>query len=210
MLLRDTVYHGKLPSSYKRYAAAELPIRRKADDIQETWIAPSIFCNNGGYAFFFEITGPYASRPGFLLSTYFGPDTVFPYSSKVKAFIQKWMGCDNILVHERAGYAVKGDVKCGPAYTNDGFDKVNVYFSYNKELKRMELRTTGPLLPGKYEALVNYDTPGQPSTFWNDSRREQLPPDTLARLEDTYPLRPPPKTKQRNRKTPNIHGRHGP
>jgi hypothetical protein len=209
-LLRDTVYYGKLPDSYKRNPVAEKQIRRKADDIRCTWIGPSIFCNNGGDGFFFEILGPYAARPGTLIAIYYGPDTSRPHNAKIKAFLKTWLGCDNILVHERAGYAVKGDVKCGPAYTNDGFDKVNVYFSYSKELKRMELRTTGPLLPGNYEALVNYDTPGQPSTYWTPFRRELLPPDTLIRLEDTYPAHSQTRDKQRRKKTPNIQGRTTP
>jgi hypothetical protein len=48
-----------------------------------------------------------------------------------------------------------GAKNCGPANINDGFDKeVNVYFSYNSDINCMEVRTTGPMLSGKYELLL--------------------------------------------------------
>jgi hypothetical protein len=53
----------------------------------------------------------------------------------------------------------------------------------------MEVRTRGPLDPGKYEALVNYDDPHYPSGYWTKERRNLLPPETLARLEATYPAK---------------------
>jgi hypothetical protein len=81
------------------------------------------------------------------------------------------------------------DPACGPAYINDGFDTVNVYFSYSKANRRMEVRTRGPLDPGKYEALVNYDDPYYPSGYWTKERRNLLPPETLARLQATYPAK---------------------
>jgi hypothetical protein len=62
-------------------------------------------------------------------------------------------------------------------------------FSYSKTNRRMEVRTRGPLDPGKYEALVNYDDPHYPSGYWTKERRNLLPPKTLARLEATYPAK---------------------
>ena len=107
--------------------------------------------------------------------------------TQYRDFIQTWAHSDRVLAHARAQYAVNGSASCGPAYINDGFDKVNVYFSYNSDLNCMEVRTIGPLLPGIYELLVNYDPPGFPSTYWTVERRKLLPPETLARLESTYP-----------------------
>jgi hypothetical protein len=60
----------------------------------------------------------------------------------------------------------------GTSYINGRFDKNNVYFSFNKYLRRMEVRTIGPLLPGKYEALVNYDPPLYPFNYWNAYRHQ--------------------------------------
>jgi hypothetical protein len=68
--------------------------------------------------------------------------------------MENWARSDYILAHARALYAVDGAKNCGPAYINGGFDKVNVYFSYNSDINCMEVRTTGPMLPGKYELLV--------------------------------------------------------
>jgi hypothetical protein len=64
-----------------------------------------------------------------------------------------------------------------------------VYFSYSKANRRMEVRTRGPLDPGKYEALVNYDDPYYLSGYWTKERRNVLPPETLARLQATYPAK---------------------
>jgi hypothetical protein len=100
-----------------------------------------------------------------------------------------WARSDYILAHARVLYAVDGAKNCGPAYINDRFDKANVYFSYNSNLNCMEVRTTGPMLPGKYELLVNYDQPQYPSSYWTPERRSHLPPETLVLLEATYPAR---------------------
>jgi hypothetical protein len=40
--------------------------------------------------------------------------------------MENWARSDNIIAHDRALYAVDGAKNCGPAYINDGFDKVNV------------------------------------------------------------------------------------
>jgi hypothetical protein len=103
--------------------------------------------------------------------------------------MENWARSDYILAHARALYAVDGAKNCGPAYTNDGFDKVNVYFSYNSDINCMEVRTTGPMLPGKYELLVNYDQPHSPSSYWTPERRSHLPPASLLLLKATYPAR---------------------
>jgi hypothetical protein len=82
-----------------------------------------------------------------------------------RAAMENWARSDYILAHTRALYAVDGAKNCGPAYINDGFDKVNVYFSYNSDINCMEDQTTGLMLPGKYELLVNYDQPQYPSSY---------------------------------------------
>jgi hypothetical protein len=53
----------------------------------------------------------------------------------------------------------------------------------------MEVRTRGPLDPGKYEALVNYDDPHYPLGYWTKERRSLLPSETLTRLEAIYPAK---------------------
>jgi hypothetical protein len=103
--------------------------------------------------------------------------------------MENWARSDYILAHARALYAVDAAKNCGPAYINDGFDKVNVYFSYNSDINCMEVQTTGPMLPGKYELLVNYKQQHSPSSYWTPERRSHLPPETLVLLEATYPDR---------------------
>jgi hypothetical protein len=58
------------------------------------------------------------------------------------------------------------DVISGPARSNDNFDIVNCYFAYNPTLRRLELITRAPLEKGIYEALTNYDTPGEFPAYW--------------------------------------------
>jgi hypothetical protein len=106
-----------------------------------------------------------------------------------KQLTEPWSRDGFALSHRGENYVVNGDPACGPAYINDGFDKVNVYFSYSKVNKRMEVRTRGPLAPGKYEALVNYDDPLYPSGYWTRERRNLLPLETLALVGVTYPAK---------------------
>jgi hypothetical protein len=126
-----------------------------------------------------------------LLAVYYGQDSYTKKFSKKlhKQLTELWSKGGVALSHRGANYVVNGDPACGPAYINDGFDLINVYFSYSKTNKRMEVRTRGPLDPGKYEALVNYNDPLYPSGYWTREQRNLLPQETLARLEATYPAK---------------------
>jgi hypothetical protein len=144
-----------------------------------TWVALSHFCPKAGLAFFFEVKGPYLLRQGSLVHIYLGNDTKrLPRLSYRKALNLETLS-EYVLAHSGAQYMV-----------DDGFDKTNVYFLFNKDLRRIKVRTTGPILPGKYEALVDYYPPLYPFSCWNLYRRQKLPTDTLARFETTYSARP--------------------
>jgi hypothetical protein len=195
VLLADIVHHGRLPDDYQ-LTSALVPIEPKPDDMADIWVTASHHCPDGGLACFLQLQGPYVTRAGSLVAQYFGKDTATTSKETRKsradtyrAAMDSWARSDYILAHARALYAVDGAKNCGPAYINDGFDKVNVYFSYNSDANCMEVRTTGPMLPGKYELLVNYDQPQYPSSYWTPDRRSHLPPETLALLEATYPAR---------------------
>ena len=89
--------------------------------------------------------------------------------------LRSWTADDYVLSDAFSRYAVKGSSSCGPAMANDGFAITNCLFMYNPLLHRMEMRTYMPLEPGVYEALVNYDIPGQRSKYWDQRRRDLLP-----------------------------------
>jgi hypothetical protein len=59
--------------------------------------------------------------------------------------MNQWTFSDYVLGHSGANYAVNGAMNCGTSYINDGFDKTNVYFLFNKDLRRMEVRTIGEI-----------------------------------------------------------------
>ena len=48
------------------------------------------------------------------------------------------------------------------------------YLRYNCDRRVMEMRTVGRAAIGSYEALVNYDIPGQPPAYGHASRRTYL------------------------------------
>jgi hypothetical protein len=73
------------------------------------------------------------------------------------------------------------DVICGPARSNDNFEIVNCYFAYNPTLRRLELITRAPLEEGIYEALTNYDTPGELPAYWTAERLSYLSDEARAR-----------------------------
>jgi hypothetical protein len=163
-LLLDTVGHGKLPEDYQPSGLPPCEIIRQPGDIPDSWVAQSHFFPDAGLGYFFEIKGPYKRRGGALLAVYYGQDSYTRKFSKHshKQLTELWSKGGGALSHRGANYVVDGDPACGPAYINDGFDTVNVYFSYSKANRRMKVRTRGPLDPGKYEALVNYDDPLYP------------------------------------------------
>jgi hypothetical protein len=195
VLLSDLVSCGRLPDDHQ-IPLNTTPILHKPGDMDDIWVTTSHHCPEGGLACFVKLKGPYITSPGTLIARYFGTDTNVEGNKTRQSrkdhyqeAMQSWAQSDYVLAHPRAQYAVDGAKNCGPAYINDGFDKVNVYFSYNNDLRCMEIRTIGPMLPGKYELLVNYDQPHRPSTYWTPDRRSRLPPETLALLEATYPAR---------------------
>jgi hypothetical protein len=190
-LLLDIVGHGKLPEDYQPAGPPPCKIIKQPGDIPDSWVAQKHFFPDAGLGFFFEIKGPYKRRGGALLAVYYGQDSYTRKFSKHshKQLTELWSRGGVALSHRGANYVVNGDPARGPAYINDGFDTVNVYFSYSKANRRMKVRTRGPLDPGKYEALVNYDDPLYPSGYWTRKRRNILPQETLARLEATYPAK---------------------
>jgi hypothetical protein len=202
-LLLDTVGHGKLPEDYQPAGSPPREIIKQPGDIPDSWVAQSHFFPDAGLGFFFEIKGPYKRRGGALLAVYYGQDSYTRKFSKHshKQLTELWSRGGVALSHRGANYVVNGDPACGPAYINGGFDTVNVYFSYSKANRCMEVRTRRPLDPGKYKALVNYDDPLYPSGYWTRERRNLLPQETLARLEATYPA------KIRASRIPEDHGR---
>jgi hypothetical protein len=186
-LFLDTVGHGKLPEDYQPAGPPPREIIKQPGDIPDSWVVQSHFFPDAGLGFFFKIKRPYKRRGGVLLAVYYGQDSYTKKFSKKshKQLTELWSRDGFALSHRGANYVVNGDPACGPAYFNYGFDKVNVYFSYSKANKRMEVRTRGPLDPGKDEALVNYDDPLYPSGYWTREQRNLLPREILARLEAT-------------------------
>jgi hypothetical protein len=135
VLLADIVHHGRLPDDYQPISAL-VPIERKTDDMEDIWVTSSHHCPDGGLACFLYLKGPYVTRGGNLVARYFGKDTATTSKKTRKsrgdiyrAAMENWARSEYILAHARALYAVNGVKTCGPAYINDGFDKVNVYFS---------------------------------------------------------------------------------
>jgi hypothetical protein len=49
-------------------------------------------------------------------------------------------------------------------------------------LRRLELITRAPLEEGIYEALINYDTPGEPPAYWTAERLSYLSDEARARM----------------------------
>jgi hypothetical protein len=168
-----------LPEDYQTSGLPPCEIIKQPGDIPDSWVAQSHFFPEAELGYFFEIKGPYKRRGGALLAVYYGQDSYTRKFSKHshKQLTELWSKGGFALSHRGANYVVDGDPACGPAYINDGFDTVNVYFSYSKANRRMEVRTRGPLDPGKYEALVNYDDPHYPSGYWTKERRNLLPPE---------------------------------
>ena len=159
--------------------SAELGIVPRLDDHRDTWVGPSILCPGAGKGFFFRLARHRA--PGYLIGVYYGQDTRVTDGSKKmdrQLFIEtlrSWTADDYVLSDAFSRYAVRVSSSCGPAMANDGFATTNCLFMYNPLLHRMELRTYMPLKPGIYEALVNYDIPGQRSKYWDQRRRDLLP-----------------------------------
>ena len=83
-------------------------------------------------------------------------------------------------------YVVDGHATCAAARANDGFTKFNLYLRYNRTARRMEIILAGPVGPGIYEGLVNYDIPGPLPSYWTADRRARLSASTRSECEQYY------------------------
>ena len=164
----------------------KVPLQRKAGDYQLSWAAESLTCIGGGTGFYFELLTD--RKPGLMLGWYYGEDTVASNLS-YKDTLAQWDGQSDYVLADAIGqYAVKGDLKCGPAKANEGFSSYNCLLVFNKDRQRMELITAFALRRGTYEALVNYGIPGLPSQYWSPGRRNLLPEQAKTECEAYYPV----------------------
>ena len=65
----------------------------------------------------------------------------------------------------------------------------HIYLCIKMVNKYMELITMGSLREGLYEALTNYDTPGEPPCYWDKSRQDLLPPESRLKCQAYYPAK---------------------
>jgi hypothetical protein len=147
----------------------------------ESWVQPSHFCEGGGLGLFFKVEWR-GIRAGARIGVYEGRcnNNRDDYS----AALERFAASDYVLSDKPHRFVVDSqhnDVICGPARSNDNFDIVNCYFAYNPTLRRLELITRAPLEEGIYEALTNYDTPGELPAYWSAERLSYLSVEARAR-----------------------------
>lgn len=157
-------------------------------DYRPAWVQPSHFCHGGGLGFFFQIPHGQILPAGTLIGVYSGRDN-HNLSLSFAAAQKLFRTSDYVLAFPSGGYIVDGQNGpsiSGPARCNDNFDMFNCYLGYNPVKKRMELFTKAPMSSGFYEALVNYNEPGQKSVFWTPERLSFLSPDARSRCIAYY------------------------
>ena len=98
----------------------------------------------------------------------------------------RWESSDYVVADSLSRYVVDGHSTSAAARANDGFTKTNLFLRYNRTQKRMEIILAGPMGPGIYEGLVNYDIPGQLPNYWTEDRRERLSLHDRQECEDYY------------------------
>ena len=188
-LQSDVSTAGKLPASFERAPILDKKVyRRGKNDYPHSWVQPSYFCPGGGLGFYFEVLPGCTLPAGTRIGVYTGRDNrnlQIEYLEAQKLFAKS----NYALAYPPGRYIVdgqNGNTISGPARSNDNFDIHNCFFTYHPHEKWMEIITQAPLLAGLYEALTNYDTPGENPSFWRPHRLSQLPPEAQERCRAYY------------------------
>ena len=170
---------GLIPPQYQQFRHS---VHR--DDYHDLWVGKSHFFPTGGLALFFRVDHK-GLKAGKVMGIYAGRDT---NNTKLKygEACRKWEHSDYVVADSLSRYVVDGHATCAAARANDGFTKFNLYLRYNRTSKRMEIILAGPMGPGIYEGLVNYDIPGQLPSYWTADRRALLHPSERQACEQYY------------------------
>jgi hypothetical protein len=181
-LCLDKSLAGKLPPGFKPQKHSSL-LHQHRSDYKPAWVQPSHFCPAGGQGLFFEVRPGRTLPAGTLIGIYSGRDNK-TLKLSYKEARTRFQSSNYVMTYDPCQYVVDGQNGqriSGPAWCNDNFDMFNCLFSWNPNLKRIELHTKAPLGEGYYEALVNYSDPGKKSSFWTDEKILLLPPESRAR-----------------------------
>jgi hypothetical protein len=177
----------RLPSSFQVNRVSEdVQYEQGSQDFKNSWVQPSHFCEGGGLGLFFKVERR-GLRVGACIGVYAGRCN--KNRDDYAAALVRFAASDYVLSDKPHRFVVDGqhnDVICGPARSNDNFDIVNCYFAYNPTLRRLELITRAPLEEGIYEALTNYDIPGEFSAYWTAERLSYLSDEARARCLAYY------------------------
>ena len=185
----DVSTAGKLPASFIPSPITDPTVyTRGLHDYTHSWVQESYFCPGGGLAYFFRVLKGQTLPPGCFMGEYAGRDNrklKISYKEGQKSFRHS----DYALACPHQRYIVdgqNGSTISGPARANDGFETHNCLFTYNPVKKWMEMILQARLEEGIYEALVNYDTPGAPPSFWRPHRFNLLPLEAQDRCRAYY------------------------
>jgi hypothetical protein len=183
-LLLDVSTMGRLPPSFQVNRVSEdVQYEQGSQDFKDSWVQPSHFCEGGGL-------GPLERRglrAGARIGVYEGRCN--KNMGDYAAALVRFAASDYVLSNKPHRFVVDGqhnDVICGPARSNDNFDIVSCYFAYNPTLRRLELITRAPFEERIYEALTNYDTPGELPAYWTAERLSYLSDKARARCLAYY------------------------
>ena len=84
---------------------------------------------------------------------------------------------------------VAGAPESPASYANEGFFMTNAFFWFLPEARAFFLCLKGKAKTGvAYEIMPNYGSQGQPSEYWSQARRAQLPAESAQWCNTFYPV----------------------
>jgi hypothetical protein len=145
--------------------------------------SPLSSAKGGGLGFFFKV-GRRGLRAGARINVYKGRCN--KNRDDYAAALVRFAASDYVLSDKPHRFVVDGQHNDVISRSNDNFNIVNCYFAYNPTLRRLELITRAPLEEGIYDALTNYDIPGEFLAYWTAERLSYLSEEARAQCLAYY------------------------
>ena len=163
----------------------ELP---EATDISpEMWVGPAFHSRAAGNSLWIRFKIGSQPPAAYAVMWYVGDSNV-SLGITLEEFLAQYADNDYVLASQQNQFGVVGASNCPASYANEGFGTSNAFFWFVPAVKAFFICLRGRAKEGvAYEVLPNYDSPGFPSNYWNDTRKGRLAMESQAACEACYP-----------------------
>jgi len=167
----------------------DFPLQKpeETDISPEIWVGPAFKSREAGNSLWIRFKAGSQPPAAYAVMWYAGESNTH-LGISLDEFLKQKEGNDYVLASAKHNFGVVGDMKCPASYANEGFGDSNAFFWYVPEVGAFFICLRGKAKEGvAYEVLPNYDSPGFPSSYWNEARRGRLLPESQVACQVCYP-----------------------